>query len=188
MCCFSDSLLHFWKTDCDNNLRFSFHELVHITNYFTLTTPFTRFFLPRSDIFKLWSTYLLKITHLLPADPHTSTASSRMNWPPCWFKWTHLFRWKTNSGFCACAIKFQTQSTIGCLCLCNIVAPWWLKYVAEIYRMSQEEKSIFWEVIVSVILSKNVYMNMCPIPNGFQDRSIRPEMNCSLTYWMLSPE
>ena len=36
-----------------------------------------------------------------------------------------------------------------------------------IYRMSLEERSIFWEVIVSVILSKNVYMNMCPIPNGF---------------------
>jgi hypothetical protein len=32
---------------------------------------------------------------------------------------------------------------------------------------SQEEKSIFWEVIVSVILSKNVYMNMCAITNGF---------------------
>jgi len=32
--------------------------------------------------------------------------------------------------------------------------------------------SVFWEVIVSVILSKNVYMNMCPIPNGFRDRVI----------------
>ena len=32
-----------------------------------------------------------------------------------------------------------------------------------VYRVSQEERSIFWEVIVSVILSKNVYMNMCPI-------------------------
>jgi len=38
--------------------------------------------------------------------------------------------------------------------------------------VSQEERSIFWEVIVSVILSKNVYMNMCPIPNGFRDRAI----------------
>ena len=38
--------------------------------------------------------------------------------------------------------------------------------------VSQEERSIFWEVIVSVILSKNVYMNMCPIPNGFRYRSI----------------
>ena len=41
-----------------------------------------------------------------------------------------------------------------------------------IYRVSQEERSIFWEVIISVILSKNVYMNMCPIPNGFRDRAI----------------
>ena len=38
--------------------------------------------------------------------------------------------------------------------------------------MSQEERSVFWEFIVSVILSKNVYMNMCPIPNGFRDRAI----------------
>jgi len=38
--------------------------------------------------------------------------------------------------------------------------------------VSQEERSIFWEVIVSVILSKSVSMNMCPIPNGFRDRAI----------------
>jgi len=38
--------------------------------------------------------------------------------------------------------------------------------------MFQEERSIFWEVIVSVILSKNVYMNICPILNGFRDRAI----------------
>jgi hypothetical protein len=30
-----------------------------------------------------------------------------------------------------------------------------------IYRVSQEERTIFWEVIVSVILSKKRYMNMC---------------------------
>ena len=39
-------------------------------------------------------------------------------------------------------------------------------------QVSQEERSIFWEVIVLVILSKNIYMNMCPIPNGFRDRAI----------------
>jgi hypothetical protein len=39
-------------------------------------------------------------------------------------------------------------------------------------RVSQEERTIFWEVIVSVILSKNLYMNMCLIPNGFRDRAI----------------
>jgi hypothetical protein len=34
-----------------------------------------------------------------------------VNWHPCRFKWTRPFRWKTKSGFCACAITFQTQST-----------------------------------------------------------------------------
>jgi predicted transport protein len=39
--------------------------------------------------------------------------------------------------------------------------------------VSQEERSIFCEVIVSVILSKKkVYMYMCSIPNGFRDRAI----------------
>jgi hypothetical protein len=33
-------------------------------------------------------------------------------------------------------------------------------------------RPIFWEVIVSVILSKKLYMNMCPIPNGFRYRAI----------------
>jgi hypothetical protein len=42
----------------------------------------------------------------------------------------------------------------------------------RIYKMSQEERSLFWEVIVSAILSTKVYMYMCPIPNGFQDRVI----------------
>jgi hypothetical protein len=36
-----------------------------------------------------------------------------------------------------------------------------------LYRMSQEERLIFWEVIASVLLRKKVYMYMCPIPNGF---------------------
>jgi len=38
-------------------------------------------------------------------------------------------------------------------------------YSTNKYRVSHEERSIFWEVIVSVIISKNIYMNMCPIPN-----------------------
>jgi len=32
--------------------------------------------------------------------------------------------------------------------------------------------SIFWVVTVSVILSKKVYMYMCPIRKGFRDRAI----------------
>jgi hypothetical protein len=46
------------------------------------------------------------------------------------------------------------------------------KYV-NIYRVSQETRSIFWEVTASVILSKKkVYIYMCPFPNGFRDRDI----------------
>jgi hypothetical protein len=41
-----------------------------------------------------------------------------------------------------------------------------------IYRMTQELRSLFWEVIVSVTLSKNVYMYICSIPNGFRDTAI----------------
>jgi len=48
---------------------------------------------------------------LLSADPHSSTASSWLNWHPRRFKWTHPFRWKTKSGFCACAITFWTCYT-----------------------------------------------------------------------------
>ena len=56
--------------------------------------------------------------------------------------------------------------------LCCIVHTRWAKSKYIVYRMSQEERSIFWEVIVSVILSKKLYMNICPIPNGFRDRAI----------------
>jgi hypothetical protein len=35
------------------------------------------------------------------------------------------------------------------------------------YRVIQEESAIFWEMIVCVILSKNVYINMCPIFDGY---------------------
>jgi hypothetical protein len=45
------------------------------------------------------------------ADPHSSTASSQLNWLPRRFKWTRQCLWKTKSGFCACAITFQTCST-----------------------------------------------------------------------------
>ena len=47
-----------------------------------------------------------------------------------------------------------------------------VRILPVVYRVSQEERSVFWEVIVSVILSKKLYMNMCPIPNGFRDTAI----------------
>jgi len=51
------------------------------------------------------------VSSIITADAHTSAASSRLNWRPRRFKWTRPFRRKTKSGFCACAITFQTQST-----------------------------------------------------------------------------
>ena len=51
------------------------------------------------------------VSSITTADAHTSAASSRLNWRPRRFKWTRPFRRKTKSGFCVCAITFQTQST-----------------------------------------------------------------------------
>ena len=51
------------------------------------------------------------LSSVTTADLHTSAASSRLNWRPRQFKLTRPFRRKTKSGFCACAITFQTQST-----------------------------------------------------------------------------
>ena len=38
-----------------------------------------------------------------------------------------------------------------------------------LYRVIQDESAILWEMIVCVILSKNVHMNMGPILNGYRD-------------------
>ena len=51
------------------------------------------------------------VSSITTADAHCSAAGRRLNWHPSWFKWTWPFCWKTKSGFCACAITFQTQST-----------------------------------------------------------------------------
>ena len=59
----------------------------------------------------LYTTSELGVSTITTADAHTSAASNRLNWRPCRFKWTSPFRRKTKSGFCTCAITFQTQST-----------------------------------------------------------------------------
>jgi len=53
---------------------------------------------------------LARAVQTLQADEHDSSASSRLNWRPRRFKCTRPFRRKTKSGFCVCAITFQTQS------------------------------------------------------------------------------
>jgi len=50
------------------------------------------------------------VSSITTADAHTSAASNRLNWRPRRFKWTRPYRRKTKSGFCACAITFQSQS------------------------------------------------------------------------------
>ena len=50
------------------------------------------------------------VSSITTADAHTSAASSRLNWRHHQFNWTRPFRRKTKSGFCACAVTFQTQS------------------------------------------------------------------------------
>jgi len=59
----------------------------------------------------LYTTLEYGVSSITTADAHTSAASSRLNWHSHWFKWTGLFRQKTKSGFCMCAITFQMQST-----------------------------------------------------------------------------
>ena len=70
-------------------------------------------------------------TTITTADAHTSAANSRLNWRPRPFKWTRPFRRKTKSGFCACAITFQTQSTtnVGKCCGCKEQGVWILIHV-----------------------------------------------------------
>jgi len=51
------------------------------------------------------------LSSITTADVHNSAASSRLNRRPRRFKWTRPFRKKTKSGFCACAVTFQTRST-----------------------------------------------------------------------------
>ena len=52
------------------------------------------------------------VSSITTADAHTSAASNRLNLRPYRFKWFRPFRRKTKSGFCACVITFQTQSTL----------------------------------------------------------------------------
>ena len=52
------------------------------------------------------------VSSITTADAHTSAASSRLNWrPPADLNGLVRFARKTKSGFCACAITFQTRST-----------------------------------------------------------------------------
>jgi hypothetical protein len=53
------------------------------------------------------------VPSITTAGAHTSAASSQLNWLSRRLEWTRPFRRKKKSGFCACIITFQTQSTWG---------------------------------------------------------------------------
>ena len=53
------------------------------------------------------------------ADPHSKKAITWLNWHPRRYKWTRPFRWKTESGFCACAITFRLHYICHGLYVCT---------------------------------------------------------------------
>jgi len=59
----------------------------------------------------LYTTSERGVSSITKADAHTSAASSQLNWRSRRFKWTRPFRRKRKSGFCTCAITFQTHYT-----------------------------------------------------------------------------
>ena len=104
------------------------------------------------------------VSSITTADAHTSAASSLLNWPPRRFKWTRPFRRKTKSGFCACAITFQTQSTkwtvnelkvtrkfIVIHIPCNRVNMWYL--MKQIVRSVINNRLIFLTPLLHVLAS-----------------------------------
>jgi len=64
------------------------------------------------------------ISSITKVDAHTSTASSRLNWRPHRFEWTHPFQGKTKSGFCACAITFHMSYNIEVSSLLALLQNW----------------------------------------------------------------
>jgi hypothetical protein len=87
----------------------------------------------------------IDVSSITTADVQTSAASSRLNWRPRWFKWTHPFLRKRKSGFCARAITFKLAST------------WWLNQnwypgpSAYHKRCQLQHKSFLWNEFFPMI-------------------------------------
>jgi len=91
----------------------------------------------------------LSVQSITTADVHNSASSSRLNWHPRRFIWARPFRRKTKSGFCACAITFQTQSTaIPLLPLCVSMAGYRVNFT--FFRWYQSASSVTSHRIVNV--------------------------------------
>jgi len=76
--------------------------------------------------------------------------------PPHQFKWTCPFRWKTKSGFCVCAITFQTCSnnleptSVTCLCQLHL----------SIFKHKKKKPSTY-ESVRNWNLICNVFITFC---------------------------
>ena len=88
------------------------------------------------------------VSNITTADAHTSAASSRLNWRPRRFKWTCPFRRKTKSGFCACAVTFQTQSVRGLSLYCQN----YTNTAVCLYWYAEEPESLIFRFRGSILL------------------------------------
>jgi hypothetical protein len=95
----------------------------------------------------LHTTLEYDVSSITTADAHTVAASSRLNWRPCWFKWTCLFCQKTKSGFCTCAITFRMQSNTR---VRNLV-------VTSLYLFDLLKLPSSFSLNPSILLGKSVY-------------------------------
>jgi hypothetical protein len=132
------------------------------------------------------------VSSIIAADAHTSAVSSRLNWRHCRFKWSRTFRRKTKSGFCACVITFQTQSTYSAYqksALCDI--PWLFLSTCFPNRSTQPNN-------ISRLLACGMWRRaLCPIATKVSEElaaSIYKAGECRwwkqvyLKYWQTSTE
>jgi len=100
------------------------------------------------------------------------------------FKWTSPFRWKSKSGFCACAITFQTQSSVPShfkrslipgFCHCTTII-----FNTKSYSLS-ELINIFCQVFIS---SKSIWIKIC---SKFNCSNLIPCRPCTIFVTSFSP-
>ena len=104
------------------------------------------------------------VSSITTADLHTSAASSRLNWLPCRFKWTRPFHRKTKSGFCACAITFQMQSTVflytaseSWVPVTGLIVPkknkfwwkWWNLLLYQPFQFELYDDNLLWIILIN---------------------------------------
>ena len=54
-----------------------------------------------------------------------------------------------------------------------------------VYRVMQEERSVFWELTVSVVIRKKFHMTICVILNGYRDGAVWISRTNYATFWFV---